>query len=673
MKRMISLPKEGNLKLTFFVRPGTDSFITPQIDALSPYYLTRKVVVTDFNVLEQEMEQSDICFFEWCDELAVAGSRQPIANKRIMICRLHNEELFTGNLKLMNWRVIDYALFDNTEIRDFVRTQVPALQAARTAIIPVGIDLGNYSYTERQPGFHIAYLDHINIRTGPELMLHAFKTIHDQDSRYKLFIAGAHQEARYHLYLEQMINQLNLTDSVQFDGPQADLDAYLEDKHYVLVTSPVESQHVAVMEAMAKGIKPLIHHFWGAAALYDQEYLWASMDQLTQRVFKGDYASSRYRAFIEEQYALTVQTDRLKALLQQTRDEVSRSRFSDPDAPKITVGIINYNYELYLEECLLSVINQTYSNVEILLTDDGSTDSSPEIIRRYVEEYDFIRFVGDGVHRGSPDYATRKLFEEASGEFFMLLGPDDFLPHDRVLERYLQEFTAPGGEQVDYVYGNYTLVGANSAPFDHWKYNALTDREVVWRIFHRYGSGVIPMSGLFRTSYHLQQGSWYIDSQNIVAGDTLNGLANIRRGWVRRYVDEPMLCHRRHAKNMTFQSIDNRIQSLIQLLEYIVTYFDETWYLPNIKWNQLEGNEKQALKMFSIGQHYAGMALHYQTSSFTAGFDPECKKDCVQPVLERMNDYFRRSLEAGDDYKEAINQTLSTVSFLLPVLPGAKE
>lgn len=49
------------------------------------------------------------------------------------------------------------------------------------------------------------------------------------------------------------------------------------------------------------------------------------------------------------------------------------------DSPLISVIVPVYNVEDYLLECVESLIGQTYANLEILLIDDGSTDSSPEI------------------------------------------------------------------------------------------------------------------------------------------------------------------------------------------------------------------------------------------------------------------------------------------------------
>ena len=54
---------------------------------------------------------------------------------------------------------------------------------------------------------------------------------------------------------------------------------------------------------------------------------------------------------------------------------------------KISVIIPVYNDEEYLAQCLDSVLRQTYSNLEIILVDDGSTDSTPELCEKYREKY----------------------------------------------------------------------------------------------------------------------------------------------------------------------------------------------------------------------------------------------------------------------------------------------
>ena len=54
--------------------------------------------------------------------------------------------------------------------------------------------------------------------------------------------------------------------------------------------------------------------------------------------------------------------------------------------PLITVIVPVYNVEKYLTRCVDSIINQTYKNLEIILVDDGSTDSSPAICDNYAKK-----------------------------------------------------------------------------------------------------------------------------------------------------------------------------------------------------------------------------------------------------------------------------------------------
>ena len=51
--------------------------------------------------------------------------------------------------------------------------------------------------------------------------------------------------------------------------------------------------------------------------------------------------------------------------------------------PLVTIYTINKDYGKYIDQCINSVINQTYKNIEYLIIDDGSTDNSIEKIKKY--------------------------------------------------------------------------------------------------------------------------------------------------------------------------------------------------------------------------------------------------------------------------------------------------
>ena len=101
---------------------------------------------------------------------------------------------------------------------------------------------------------------------------------------------------------------------------------------------------------------------------------------------------------------------------------------------KISVVVPIYNAEQYLADCVQSVINQTYTNWELLLVDDGSEDQSGKIADRYCQTDDRIRVI----HKeNSGVSSTRNLgIDIATGDYIMFLDADDELTADS-LEKLL--------------------------------------------------------------------------------------------------------------------------------------------------------------------------------------------------------------------------------------------
>lgn len=58
---------------------------------------------------------------------------------------------------------------------------------------------------------------------------------------------------------------------------------------------------------------------------------------------------------------------------------------------KVSVIVTGYNDKKYLNQCVDSILNQTYSNIELILIDDGSTNNSPKICEEYRQKYDQVR------------------------------------------------------------------------------------------------------------------------------------------------------------------------------------------------------------------------------------------------------------------------------------------
>jgi glycosyltransferase involved in cell wall biosynthesis len=101
---------------------------------------------------------------------------------------------------------------------------------------------------------------------------------------------------------------------------------------------------------------------------------------------------------------------------------------------KISLIIPVYNAEKYLKECIESVQNQTFTDIEIICIDDGSTDSSKEIIKTYGKEDSRIQYFYQ--ENQGPGPARNKGIKEASGEYISFLDSDDLLKKDTLDTTY---------------------------------------------------------------------------------------------------------------------------------------------------------------------------------------------------------------------------------------------
>ncbi len=93
--------------------------------------------------------------------------------------------------------------------------------------------------------------------------------------------------------------------------------------------------------------------------------------------------------------------------------------------PKISVIIPIYNVQKYLKECLNSVINQTYNNLEIICINDGSQDNSLNILEEYAQKDKRIHIINQSNQGVSA--ARNKGIQKASGEWIYIFDSDDFL------------------------------------------------------------------------------------------------------------------------------------------------------------------------------------------------------------------------------------------------------
>ena len=105
---------------------------------------------------------------------------------------------------------------------------------------------------------------------------------------------------------------------------------------------------------------------------------------------------------------------------------------------QVSIGIPFYNAQDFLEQAILSVLNQDYKSFELLLIDDGSTDKSLDIAYLFQDER--IKVIHDGLNKGL-SVRLNELVALSKGEYFARMDADDIMFPQRISQQlaYLQQ------------------------------------------------------------------------------------------------------------------------------------------------------------------------------------------------------------------------------------------
>ena len=100
--------------------------------------------------------------------------------------------------------------------------------------------------------------------------------------------------------------------------------------------------------------------------------------------------------------------------------------------PLVSVIVSLYNYEKYIKYCVQSILNQDYSNIEIIVIDDSSTDRSYEIAKKYrSDKVRVIRFKDNRGYSAAKNEGIRR----SEGEYIVMLDADDMLTKKSISKR----------------------------------------------------------------------------------------------------------------------------------------------------------------------------------------------------------------------------------------------
>lgn len=166
-------------------------------------------------------------------------------------------------------------------------------------------------------------------------------------------------------------------------------------------------------------------------------------------------------------------------------------------SPLVTIIVPCYNHGIYIEQCIDSVINQTYKNIELIVVDNGSNDDSLQRILKLKNKYNFrLIKLKANIPPGEKNGPVSLAIRQSKGDFISILYSDDWYLPEKI-EKQIRLFEI-SSSVVGVVHCNGYKFIESSNTFINW-----TTRNTSGFIYHdclRNGPLVIPIAPLVRKS-----------------------------------------------------------------------------------------------------------------------------------------------------------------------------
>jgi len=207
--------------------------------------------------------------------------------------------------------------------------------------------------------------------------------------------------------------------------------------------------------------------------------------------------------------------------------------------PLVSIICLCYNHEQFVVESLNSVLNQSYKNIELIIADDCSTDSSEKTIKNWLENYPEIPFISNKTNLGNTK-TFNKALKIAKGNYVIDLAADDILMPNCV-EKQIDTFLNSNQKKLAIVYGNAEIISENNQHLRYY-YEVNHEKKVLKK----------PATGDIYSSI-LSQSSMICSVASMVKREVLDEL----KGYDENLAYEDLDLWIRTARNYNFEFIDS--------------------------------------------------------------------------------------------------------------------
>jgi len=261
----------------------------------------------------RECVNRDVIFFDWVDTSVQRASNPDdqqykdhgtsitkITKDTNIIARCHDIDMWAGNLRGVQGGYIRHLVFVANHIRRVAEEDGDIPAGTQVHTIPHGIDPNKFTLRQPNGQKKIGWVGNFEHKKNPELALQVMLNL---PRDYTLYMCGRRRQPQWQIkYWDALIKRNNL--NVVFESDVPDMNQWWDDKDFCLVTSQKEAFSYVVGEAMMKGIKPLINHFWGAEEVWPDALIFdnamTAVDMITNEYqnispeFLRQYVIDRY-------------------------------------------------------------------------------------------------------------------------------------------------------------------------------------------------------------------------------------------------------------------------------------------------------------------------------------------------------------------------------------------
>lgn len=237
---------------------------------------------------------ADLRIFMWLNEETVNFIHtQPREGRRIVFVRRY--EYYTTAPEMCNWKNVDAVIMVN----DFLAAGFEKRTGVRPHVVYNGVDPSRWTYRERGHGKKVAWVGFLNQKKNLPLALQIMAAL---PKDIELHVAGEVQDGASVDYLVHVAEALRVRVFLYGPIPHEHMDGWMEDKNYILSTALSEGCPNHVIEAMAKGIKPIVHNWPGAREQFGDLVFNAVNEAVSRMDSSSPYDSEGYRKLTEEKF-----------------------------------------------------------------------------------------------------------------------------------------------------------------------------------------------------------------------------------------------------------------------------------------------------------------------------------------------------------------------------------